>query len=344
MTYELTQIADAIDGAYTGTQNLAITGISALDDIQANTIVMCMDQTSLSRAEDSLAAAVVLPQPLKTDKKPFIHVKHAKFALIKLLTLFTPQKTSKPTIHPTAVIAETASLSEGVSIGPYVTIGEESCIGPNTVIKAHVTIGDKVEIGANSTIHPNVVIYDETIIKHHVIIHAASVIGSDGFGYEFDGTAHQKIPHIGHVIIEDHVEIGANTVVDRATLGATHIGQGTKIDNLVQVAHNVKLGKNNILCAFTGIAGSSTLGDQVICAADVGIADHATIEDNVMLGPRTGVTANKRCPKDTVWLGNPARPAKQTLEQAIHLNRLPKLRKTVQALSKRVDALEVEKV
>lgn len=344
MTYELIHIAEAIDGDYTGDKTLKVTGISGLDNILANTIVMCMDKAALSTAEASEASAVVIPKTLETDKKPFIHVGHPKLALIKLLAFFAPKPRSKPSIHPTAVIAETARLGEDVAIGPYVTIGEHSVIGDNTVLKPHTTIGDNVQMGAHVTIHPNVVVYDGTIIKDKVTIHASSVIGSDGFGYEFDGTEHQKIPHLGHVLIEENVEIGANTVVDKATLGTTHIGQGTKIDNLVQVAHNVKLGKNNILCAFTGIAGSSTLGDQVICAADVGIADHAMIEDNVMLGPRTGVTANKRCAEGTVWLGNPARPAKQTLEQAVHLNRLPKLRKTVQALSKRVEQLETEKV
>ena len=161
------------------------------------------------------------------------------------------------------MIAQGVQLGEGVTIGPYVVIESGSVIGNHSVLKSHVYIGHQVIIGEESTIHPHVTVYDHCQLGSRVIVHASTVLGSDGFGYTFVDGQHLKVPHIGQVIIEDDVEIGANTAIDRATMGATLIGQGTKIDNLVQIAHSVKLGKHNILCAFTGIAGSSTAGDRV---------------------------------------------------------------------------------
>lgn len=342
MSYQLNEIADYIGGEVIGDGTLLISTVSPLEAIKDNAIVMSKDKASLAIAEDSNALAIIVPKAFHTDKKPLIKVDNPAIALIKLLTLFTPKSETTPTIHKTATFEENVKLGDALSIGPYVTIDKETTIGDNADIKAHVTIGKNVQIGKHVTLHPHVVIYDNTVIQDYVTIHASSVIGSDGFGYEFDGEKHLKMPHLGHVVIEAHVEIGANSVVDSATLGHTTIGKGTKIDNLVQIAHNVTIGEHNILCAFTGIAGSTKTGNHVICAADVGIADHVEIGNQVVLGPRTGVAAKKKCPDGSVWLGNPARPAKQTIQQTTMLNRLPVLKKTVQDLVKRVKKLEKE--
>jgi UDP-3-O-[3-hydroxymyristoyl] glucosamine N-acyltransferase len=342
MTHRLTDIAQFLNADFTGVESATVTGLSSIEAINANTIVLVKDKASLSIAEDSLAAAIVVPLHLASEKKPFIKVDKPELAFIQLLQFFSPKKQQEASIHPSAIIENDVELGQNLSIGPYVTIGKGTKIGDNTIIKAHTAIGDNVTIGCGAVIHPHVVIYDNSVLKDSVIIHASSVIGSDGFGYEFDGETHQKLPHIGQVVIGKNVEIGSNSVIDRGTIGKTEIGQGTKIDNLVQIAHNVKIGEHAILCAFTGVAGSTTLGNHVVCAANVGISDHAQIEDNVVLGPRAGVAAKKRCPKGSVWLGSPARPIKQSLEQTTLLHRLPSMRKTLQALLKRVARLEKE--
>ena len=215
-----------------------------------------------------------------------------------------------------------------------------STIGNNCILKSHIHIGQNVHLGDDNVIHPHVTVYDNSHIGSRVIIHASTVIGSDGFGYTFVDGQHLKVPHLGKVIIEDDVEIGANTAVDRATMGATVIGKGTKIDNLVQVAHSVKLGKNNILCGFTGIAGSCTSGDNVIFAANVGVSDHVQIDNNVILGARTGVPPNKHLKEGEVYLGNPARIKDVAIKHELSVNRIPLMRKNIKTLSDKVALLE----
>jgi UDP-3-O-[3-hydroxymyristoyl] glucosamine N-acyltransferase len=230
-------------------------------------------------------------------------------------------------------------LGEGVFIGPYVVIESGSKIGNNCILKSHIHIGHDVIMGDNTTIHAHVTVYDNTQIGSGVTIHASTVIGSDGFGYTFVDGQHLKVPHLGRVIIENDVEIGANTAVDRATMGATVIGQGTKIDNLVQVAHSVKLGKHNILCGFTGVAGSTTTGNNVIFAANVGVSDHVRIDDGVILGARTGVPPNKHLKEGTIYLGNPARPKDLAIKHELSVNRIPLMRKNIKTLTEQVALL-----
>lgn len=340
ITYSLTDIASYIGGELVGDTGTFISGFSPINDIKANTIVLIKDKQTLSIAEQSLASAIVINKHQQTTYTPVIKVDNTKLAFIKLLTYFKPVETHQATVHKTACLEDNVTLGKNVTLAPYVCIGKGSVIGNNTHIKAGTVIGQHVTIGDDCVIHPHVTIYDDCVLANNVIIHASSVIGSDGFGYEFDGEVHQKVPHLGHVVIHAHVEIGANSVIDRATLGTTEIGQGSKIDNLVQIAHNVKIGTHNILCAFTGIAGSAQTGDHVVCAANVGISDHAKIGNKVILGPRSGVAANKRCPDETTWFGSPARLAKQAIEQATVLHRLPSLRKAFLSLQERVKVLE----
>lgn len=238
------------------------------------------------------------------------------------------------------MIGEDVQLGEHVSIGPYVVIESGSVIGNYSVLKSHIHIGHDVKIGEQVTIHPHVTIYDNCLIGSGVIIHASTVIGSDGFGYTFVEGHHLKVPHLGQVIIEDNVEVGANTAIDRATMGATVIGEGTKIDNLVQIAHSVQLGKHNILCGFTGIAGSTKTGNNVIFAANVGVSDHVRIENNVVLGARTGVPPNKLLKEGTVYLGNPARPKDIAIKHELSVNRIPLMRKNIKTLTEQVALLQ----
>jgi UDP-3-O-[3-hydroxymyristoyl] glucosamine N-acyltransferase len=339
MNASLYELANTLNGVVIGDQAVIISSLSPIDKIVAGSLVFADSQDNLQRAERSDAAAILVNQQMTSDLKPVIQVAKPFQSFIQLLNIFYPERKHPANVHATAVIADDVVLPKSCHIGPYVVIESGSRLGERCVIKAHVTIGSGVTLGSDTTLHPHVTVYDRTQIGSRVSIHASCVIGSDGFGYTFVDGKHLKVPHVGHVVIEDDVEIGANTVVDRATLGATVIGAGTKIDNLVQVAHSVQLGKHNILCAFTGIAGSSVSGDNVIFAANVGVSDHVRIDDGVILGARAGVPPKKHLIKGNVYLGNPARPKDKAIEQELAVTRIPLMRKNLKALSDKVAAL-----
>ena len=339
MNTSLCDIANLVQGVVLGDDSIIISALSPIDNITPGSLVFAEGEDNIKLAEQSEAAAILVGQsPIKSNK-PLIQVHHPFKAFIKLLNHFNPPIKAIAGIHPTAVIGEKVELGEGVSIGPYVVIESGCKIGNNCILKSHIHIGHDVIMGDNTTIHAHVTVYDNTQIGSGVTIHASTVIGSDGFGYTFVDGQHLKVPHLGKVIIEDNVEIGANTAVDRATMGATVIGQGTKIDNLVQVAHSVKLGKHNILCGFTGIAGSTVTGNNVIFAANVGVSDHVRIDDGVILGARTGVPPNKHLKEGTIYLGNPARPKDLAIKHELSVNRIPLMRKNIKTLTEQVALL-----
>lgn len=339
MNNSLSDIAHLVQGTLLGEGSIMISALAAIDEISPGSLVFADSKEHLLQAEQSDAAAILVHAHITESTKPIIQVPHPFKAFIQLLHHFNPAKKPKPGVHPTAVIGEGVILGQDVSIGPYVVIESGSVIGDFCVLKSHIHIGENVHIGAHTVIHPHVTVYDDCQIGAHVTIHASTVIGSDGFGYLFVDGQHQKVPHFGRVVIEDCVEIGANTAIDRATMGDTRIGEGTKIDNLVQVAHSVKLGKHNILCAFTGIAGSTSTGNNVICAANVGVSDHVRIDDNVILGARTGVPSNKHLKEGIVYLGNPARPKELAIQHELSVNRIPLMRKNIKSLSEQINTL-----
>lgn len=341
MKFTLAALAALVEGSVKGNKTFEVTVLSPITDIQPGALVFAEGEENLQRALASEAGALLVNHQIKETTKPLICVDHPFKAFIRLLEVFYPPIPIKREIHPTAVIAKDVVIGKKVSIGPFVAIGEGSVIGDDCIIKSHVSIGRKVKIGEGSCLHPHVVLYDETQLGKRVSIHAGTVIGSDGFGYAYLDAEHVKVPHVGNVVIEDDVEIGASTVVDRATLGQTHIGQGTKIDNLVQIAHSVRLGKQNIVCAFTGIAGSTVAGDGVVFAANVGVSDHVKIDDGVVLGARAGVPSRKHLKKGNVYLGSPARPRDKALEHELSVTRIPYLRRQIQALASKLEALRV---
>lgn len=341
MNASLSDIAKLVQGTLVGgNSSIHISALSPIDEIIPGSLVFAEGEENISLAECSPAAAILVRTNTQSTIKPVIQVSHPFKAFITLLHYFHPAKAITPGIHPTAVLGEGVQLGKNVFIGPYVVIEANSIIGDGCVLKSHIHIGHNVRLGQKSTIHSQVTIYDNCQIGANVIIHASTVIGSDGFGYTYVDGEHLKVPHLGRVVIEDNVEIGANTAVDRATLGATVIGQGTKIDNLVQVAHSVKLGKNNILCGFTGIAGSTTSGNNVIFAANVGVSDHVRIDDDVILGARTGVPPNKHLKSGMVYLGNPARPKDLAIKHELSVNRIPLIRKNIKNLTEQMNALQ----
>ena len=341
MNASLSDIAQLVQGILVGDNTaIHVTRLCPIDEILPGSLVFAEGDENIKLAECSDAAVILVNPQTQSAVKPMIQVAHPFKAFIKLLNYFYPPKKIRPSIHPTAVIGENVQLGDDVFIGPYVVIESGSSIGNHCVLKSHIHIGHDVYLGDHSVIHPHVTVYDNCHIGSRVSIHASTVIGSDGFGYTSVDGQHLKVPHVGCVKIENDVEIGANTAVDRATLGATVIGKGTKIDNLVQIAHSVKLGKNNILCGFTGVAGSTTSGDNVIFAANVGVSDHVRIDNNVILGARTGVPPNKHLKEGTVYLGNPARPKNLAIKHELGVNRIPLIRKNIKTLMEQVTSLE----
>jgi UDP-3-O-[3-hydroxymyristoyl] glucosamine N-acyltransferase len=340
MQASLKEIALLVNGVVIGDESVLISTLSPIDHVAPNALIFAEGADNLKRAEQSIAAAVLVAQTETPMTKPVIQVSNPFLAFIQLLDYFFPPQAASRTIHPTAVIDPSAQLGDNLSIAPYVVIEANAVIGDNCVIKSHVHIGHGVQLGRDCTLHPHVTIYDNCVLGDRVSIHASTVIGSDGFGYMLADGQHMKVPHVGHVVLENDVEVGANTVIDRATIGTTSIGEGTKIDNLVQIAHSVKLGKHNILCAFTGIAGSSSSGNHVVFAANVGISDHVRIDDGVILGARAGVPPKKHLKQGNIYLGNPARPKDKAIEQELATTRIPIMRKNLKLLSERVSQLE----
>ncbi len=349
MRASLAEIAEWVNGEVTGDSDLMVSMLSPIENIEKGSLVYAESAENVHKAETSDAIALLVHASVQSEKKPLIKVANPLRAFITILEHYKPVSRNPAGIHPTAIVSEGVQLGEHVTIGPYVVIEAGAVIGDRCVIKSHVHIGENAVIGKDAVLHPHVTVYDHCRLGSRVIIHSSTVIGSDGFGYKFMDGKHLKLPHIGYVDIADDVEIGSNTSIDRATLGRTSIGEGSKIDNHVQIAHSVKIGKQNIICAFTGIAGSTTSGDNVIFAANVGVSDHVRIDNNVILGARTGVPPNKHLREGNIYLGSPSRPKDKAIENELSLTRIPGMRKNMKALSEkikdlnqRVNQLEVE--
>jgi UDP-3-O-[3-hydroxymyristoyl] glucosamine N-acyltransferase len=292
------------------------------------------NETFFHKAEQSAAAAILIDGPFISTQKALIRVANARIAFARVLPLFFPERAFDPGLDPTARAAPSAQIDPTAHIGPHCIIGEMVKIGPGVVLQGGNHIGHHSVIGAQSRLFPNVILYDQTQIGQRVRIHAGAVIGSDGFGYVFDSGAHRKVPQVGHVIVQDDVEIGANVTIDRGALGPTLIGKGTKIDNLVQIAHNVCIGEHCLVVAQVGIAGSTKIGQYTTLAGQVGIAGHLRIGDKVTIAAQSGVMRD--VPDGGKWLGAPAQPDRQAKRQMICLQQLPELIRRVAELEKLV--------
>jgi UDP-3-O-[3-hydroxymyristoyl] glucosamine N-acyltransferase len=262
-------------------------------------------------------------------------VPNARVAFAKVLGLFYPKPQFAPGVHPSAVVCTSAQIDPSAHVGPFCVVGERAQIGPRAVLQGGNHVAADCVLGEDAHLFPNAVLYARTQLGRRVIIHAGAVIGADGFGYVFDQGIHRKVPQIGNVIIHDDVEIGANVTIDRGALGATVIGKGTKIDNLVMIAHNVAIGEHCLLVAQVGIAGSTKVGDYATMAGQVGVAGHLKIGNRVTIGAQSGVMNN--IPEGEKWLGTPAHPDREMKRIYIALERLPELLQRVTALEKRVE-------
>lgn len=335
---KLKEIAEIINGKIIGQEDLEISGISGISDVKEGEITFLSDTKYLKDLINSKASAVILKEPIEGFEKPFIIVENPQYAFAKLLSIFYPKTPGFVGIHENTYISSKASIDKDVTVYPFVYISDNVVIGSGTVLYPGVYVGERSSIGKNCLIYPNVTIREDVKIGDNVTIHAGSVIGADGFGYVFKDGVHHKIPQVGGVIIEDDVEIGANVTIDRATTGYTIIGKGTKIDNLVQIGHNVRVGENTILVAQVGIGGSSFIGDYCILGGQVGVADHAVIEAGTMVGAKSGIMPGRL--NKGLYSGVPAIPHKEWLKATSIFSKLPEVYKRIKELEELIKKLE----
>jgi len=334
MPFTAAEIAKNVGGEVVGNAAAVLKGFAPAEKAQAGDLTFAENEEFFARAEQSAATAVIADKRFSSAKKILIRVPDARIAFARAMALFFPDRTYAAGIHPTAVVAASASVDPTAHIGPHCVVGERVQIGARSVLQAGNFVGDDSKLAAEVNLFPNVTVYPQTQIGARVRIHAGTVIGSDGFGYVLDAGVHRKVPQIGNVIIGDDVEIGANVTVDRGALGPTIIGRGTKIDNLVQIAHNVEIGEGSIVVAQVGISGSTKLGKYVVLAGQVGLAGHLKIGNQVVVAAKSGVMHD--IPDGGKWLGIPAQPDKQTKRQMIAIQHLPDLIRRVNELERKL--------
>jgi UDP-3-O-[3-hydroxymyristoyl] glucosamine N-acyltransferase len=334
-------IARHLGGEVIGEPALVVKGFAPADRAQSGDLTFAENENYFGRAEQSAASAIIVDGPFTSSRKTLIRVTDARIAFAKVLPLFFPDPVFAPGIHPTAVVAATAQVDASAHIGPCCVVSDRARIGARSVLQVGDYVGAGCQLAEDVNLFPNVTLYARTEVGPRVRIHSGSVIGSDGFGYVQDGGVHLKVPQIGNVIIREDVEIGANVTVDRGALGPTIIGRGTKIDNLVQIAHNVVIGEHCLVVSQTGIAGSSKLGNYVILAGQVGVAGHLKIGNRVSVAAQSGVMHN--IPDGEKWLWTPAQPDRQAKRQMIALQQLPELLRRVSELEKKLAATEPPK-
>jgi UDP-3-O-[3-hydroxymyristoyl] glucosamine N-acyltransferase len=321
------EIAKQLQGEVVGDGNAVLNSFAPAEYARPGDLTFAESEEFFSRAEESAATAIIADARFNSTRKVLIRVPNARIAFAKALALFFPEPVRPAGIHPSAVVAASATVDPTAHIGPHCIVGERVQIGARCALQGGNSVGDDSKLGDDANLFPNVTIYPRTEIGSRVRIHAGTVIGSDGYGYVLDGGIHRKIPQIGNVIIHDDVEIGANVTIDRGALGATVIGKGTKIDNLVQIAHNVQIGEHCLIIAQVGIAGSSKLGNYVVLAGQVGVGGHLKIGNQVTIGAQAGVMTD--VPDKATWLGAPAQPDRLVKRQVIALQRLPDLLRRV---------------
>jgi UDP-3-O-[3-hydroxymyristoyl] glucosamine N-acyltransferase len=333
------ELAAHVGGSVVGDGDVEIQSVAALDTANEDEIAYVDDEKFFEAAKRSQASCLIVPLGAAIDSPCRIEVAKPKLAFALIAEVLHPPKRAEPSVDQTAVMAQTADIALTAYIGPHVSIGENSRIDVGTQIHAGVSIGDNVTIGSDCVIHPNVVIYDNVTIGNRVILHAGVVIGADGFGFVRDDQGHHKFPQIGTVVIEDEVELGANTCVDRAALGRTRIGRGTKLDNLVHVGHNCDIGERVVIAGQTGISGSVIIEDDCIIGGQVGFGDHIRVQTGAVIGSKAGILPGKIV-RPGVWWGIPIQPLEEYKRLNAHISRLPRVREELKELTERVKQLE----
>ncbi|MSU65712.1 MAG: UDP-3-O-(3-hydroxymyristoyl)glucosamine N-acyltransferase [Opitutus sp.] len=337
MNFTAAQLAEQLQGEVVGDGAVRLTGFAAADRAGPGDLTFAEKDTYFAAAEASAASAILVSGSFTSATKVIIRVPNARIAAARVLPLFFPPEEYPPGIHPSASIAPSAKISATAHVGPGCVIDAGVTVGARSALLGGNHVGRDCQIGDDVRLFPHVVLYARTQLGHRVAIHAGTVIGSDGYGYVFDQGRHAKILQIGNVIIGDDVEIGANSAIDRAALGSTVIGAGTKIDNLVHVAHNVVFGQHCLIMGQCGFAGSTQFGDYCVIASQSGVAGHLKIGRQVTVGGKSGVTRD--VPDKETVLGYPAVPDKQAKRQWIGLQKLPEMIVRMRELEKQVAAL-----
>jgi UDP-3-O-[3-hydroxymyristoyl] glucosamine N-acyltransferase len=336
MGFSAAEIAKHLEGQVIGDPATPLEGFAPADRAQLGDLTFAENETYFTRADRSAASAVILDGPFSSATgKVLIKVANARVAFARVLPLFFPEPEFPAGIHATAVISASARIDPTAHIGPYCVVGENVNIAARSVLQGANHIGANCQLGERVVLFPNVVIYSGCQLGNRVRIHSGSVIGADGFGYVLDAGIHRKVPQIGNVILRDDVEIGANVTIDRGALGPTIIGKGTKIDNLVQIAHNVVVGDNCLIVSQSGIAGSTKLGNDVVLGGQVGLAGHLKIGNKVSVAAQSGVMND--IPDGQKWLWTPAQPDRQAKRQMIALHELPDLLRRVAELERQLE-------
>ncbi|MBD3290557.1 UDP-3-O-(3-hydroxymyristoyl)glucosamine N-acyltransferase [candidate division KSB1 bacterium] len=335
MELKITEVAHLVSGDLEGDSSLTITGIAKIDEASDGQISFISNPKYEKYIKTTNASAVLVSKDFPKTDKTIIRTENPYISFLKILTTFHPQQeTLEPGIHESAVVDSSSSVGKDTAVGPNAAIGKRCKVGKNCRIHPGVVISDDVSIGDNVVLYPNATIRERVIIGNNVIIHNGTVLGSDGFGFAREGAMYHKIPQVGTVVIEDDVEIGSNCTIDRATMGETRIKRGAKLDNLIQVAHNVVIGENTVIAAQTGVSGSTKVGSNVVIGGQVGFVGHITIGDNTQIGAQSGVS--KDLPSDAVFFGYPARPIMQAKREEAAIRKLPDLLKRISKLEKQL--------
>jgi len=335
----LKEIAKFIDGVVVGDDSVVIRGVAGIKEACAGDITFLANPKYFPLIDKTGASAIVTSEDVETKHKPIIRVENPSLAFAKIVASFAPTEVTHPKgIHSSVILGKNLSLGKDVAIAAYTIIEDDVSIGDNTIIYSGCFVGHHTKIGSDTLIYPNVSIRERVSIGNRVIIHSGTVIGSDGFGFVTIKGKHHKIPQTGTVEIGDDVEIGANVTIDRARFDKTVIGSGTKIDNLVQIAHNVVIGENSIIVAQAGISGSTVLGKNVTLAGQVGVVGHITIGDNAVVMAQAGVS--KSVPAETTVWGYPAKPVDVAKRVNASVQNLPRLYRAVAELKKKIEELE----
>lgn len=337
----LDEIADKISGQLQGAADIKISGVNNIEGAREGDITFA-DANHVAEAAKCKASAVLLPKAVAGEHKDFplpaIFVEDTRAAFAVLLTTFTPPIVHEKGVSPQAYIGKDVKIGQNVTIMPLAFVDDHAVIGDGVVLYPHTFIGQYAEVGDDSIIYSSATLREHCKTGKRVIVHSSAVIGADGFGFTSKDGVHTKVPQVGNVVLEDDVEIGAHTGVDRATIGSTIIGRGTKIDNLVHIGHNCHIGAGNLIVAQTGISGSTTSGDNVTFGGQAGTVGHITIGGNSVFAARSGIISNT--PEGVFYAGFPARPHQEWLRMEAHLQKIADMAKRVKSLEKKIKEME----
>ena len=337
MKKTLRELAELVEGCVIGDAEILVEGITGIDEAGSMDLTFAVPP-HLDRAATSRAAAVIIPVSVETYAKPAIRVANPRIAFTRLLTLFNPRPCVEHGVHPMAVVGKNVSVAKTASVMAHVCVGDDVVIGEGTILYPHTFVGEGSVIGNDCIVHPNVTLRERTTLGDRVIVQSGVVLGGDGFGYVTVDGEHLKVPQVGNVIIEDDVEVGSNTAIDRATTGSTIVKRGTKIDNLVHIAHNDVIGEHCFIVAQTGISGSVTVGHHVTLAGQTGTAGHINIGSNSVFIGRAGIT--KDTPDNYFGAGTPARPHSEWVREQVSLHKLPAALKKIRDLENRIEEMD----